>query len=831
MCNICGHESLHHSNLGCDFTTCSCEGFKGKTFEEVENNNNSEKSPTQNVREKLDAWDLNTQAFKSSPPMNTKQESQIHKQVSPSEKWDEFEKNWKIIDELMADDKYEEANNELDFILGKNFENITVWVTKGHVCFNLKKYDEALIYYGNALILDKQDDKKLNKGNHEILFFLAKTHNRNGDDEKSIEFLKHTLAIKEDFIPALDLLGILYRDSEKIDLAIEQFKKILNIEKNNVDAYDHLGYCYELEEKWDESIEYFNKSKHMEGKDESDIYSDIHLAHCYLNKKDLEHAEQLINNQKILENETQYSLQIRAEIYEAQGRIEDSLYAYQKELSSYSGNRSGVWFDLGFLYDKIGEPILSLEYYKRFVELESLTSNVAQNMGLVLSSIGKDEEAIKLFDTALKKDPKNLALLKNQSRFYKNLKQFDNAMKFIDKAMKIEPKNPWVLHQKALLLMEIGELSDSLQIFKSIQSMPELKDDAPSKELILNNIGWNHIKNNDNEKGLEYIEQALKINSTKPYILDSKAVALYNLGRYKESKKSYEEKFELTGNEKDRLWIIDCLIRLAKECERGSVDEKKYYEEALEIINLNLKTYASPDNLTFYYKGIVYLQLKKYEEAHKFQMIVIKNDPLDSYAWDELGDISNLNGNPSQALIYFKKSTELEPRFYNCKEYAKCLSIVENYDDALFWIDQSIKFESTVEVYNYKGNIFYKMKKYSDALNCYEEALKIESNDGLVLQNKANLLRTIGKYEEAIKFFNMSIAVKSTFDNNIRKILTYIDWKKFEKALDLCNQALVKFPDDSVEILERMIGIFRNMKNQNMVKEYKEKLQKLKDLK
>jgi tetratricopeptide (TPR) repeat protein len=519
------------------------------------------------------------------------------------------------------------------------------------------------------------------------------------------------------------------------------------------------------------------------------------------------------------------------EIYEIQGRIEDSLYAYQKELSSYSGNRSGVWFDLGFLYDKIGEPILSLEYYKRFVELESLTSNVALNMGLVLSSIGKDEEAIKLFDTAIEKDPKNLALLKNQSRFYKNLKQFDNAMKFIDKAMKIEPKNPWVLHQKALLLMEIGELSDSLQIFKSIQSMPELKDDAPSKELILNNIGWNHIKNNDNEKGLEYIEQALKINSTKPYILDSKAVALYNLGRYKESKKSYEEKFELTGNEKDRLSIIDCLIQLAKECERGSVDEKKYCEEALEIINLNLKTYASPDTLTFYYKGIVYLQLKKYEEAHKFQMIVIKNDPLDSYAWDELGDISNLNGNPSQALIYFKKSTELEPRFYNCKEYAKCLSIVKNYDDALFWIDQSIKFESTVEGYNYKGNIFYKMKKYSDALNCYEEALKIESNDGLVLQNKANLLRTIGKYEEAIKFFNMSIAVKSTFDNNIRKILTYIDWKKFEKALDLCNQALVKFPDDSVEILERMIGIFRNMKNQNMVKEYKEKLQKLKDLK
>ena len=64
--------------------------------------------------------------------------------------------------------------------------------------------------------------------------------------------------------------------------------------------------------------------------------------------------------------------------------------------------------------------------------------------------------------------------------------------------------------------------------------------------MILNNIGWAMIKQGEYEKGLEYVEDALKINPNIDYILDSKGQALRSLKKYKEAIKLYEEKYKLS---------------------------------------------------------------------------------------------------------------------------------------------------------------------------------------------------------------------------------------------------------------------------------------------
>ena len=141
MCVICEHQAHHHSESGCQLTTCSCIKFEENMpinpEEKIEIQKNS---ATQNIREKSDKWALNPQAFKNSLPTITKQESPQDRQISQSEIWDEVEANWKRIDELNDNGEYEKIDRELDIILEIKFENISAWIKKGHNYVNLEKF-------------------------------------------------------------------------------------------------------------------------------------------------------------------------------------------------------------------------------------------------------------------------------------------------------------------------------------------------------------------------------------------------------------------------------------------------------------------------------------------------------------------------------------------------------------------------------------------------------------------------------------------------------------------------------------------------------------------
>jgi tetratricopeptide (TPR) repeat protein len=49
----------------------------------------------------------------------------------------------------------------------------------------------------------------------------------------------------------------------------------------------------------------------------------------------------------------------------------------------------------------------------------------------------------------------------------------------------------------------------------------------------------------------------------------------------------------------------------------------------------------------------------------------------------------------------------------------------------------------------------------------YDEALRLDPNDGLVLKNRGNVLRIIGKYAEAIADYRKALTLK--VDDSIKK--------------------------------------------------------------
>ncbi|MCD6387429.1 MAG: tetratricopeptide repeat protein, partial [Methanophagales archaeon] len=55
------------------------------------------------------------------------------------------------------------------------------------------------------------------------------------------------------------------------------------------------------------------------------------------------------------------------------------------------------------------------------------------------------------------------------------------------------------------------------------------------------------------------------------------------------------------------------------------------------------------------------------------------------------------------------------------------------------------------EAWNNKGVALSKLRRYEEAIECFNRALKINQNDAEAWNNKGNVLDELGKYEEAVE--------------------------------------------------------------------------------
>ena len=111
----CGHPNTSHPEVGCDFTECSCEKFRGAGLDD-EQIEQVAKKLFENLA-KLDK--LDPQAFKKNIPKQVRQKPIEDRQTSQSEIWDAVEANWTKIDELTEAGEYQKVDLEIDIILEK----------------------------------------------------------------------------------------------------------------------------------------------------------------------------------------------------------------------------------------------------------------------------------------------------------------------------------------------------------------------------------------------------------------------------------------------------------------------------------------------------------------------------------------------------------------------------------------------------------------------------------------------------------------------------------------------------------------------------------------
>lgn len=190
-----------------------------------------------------------------------------------------------------------------------------------------------------------------------------------------------------------------------------------------------------------------------------------------------------------------------------------------------------------------------------------------------------------------------------------NLKE---ALKIFDAILEENPFHSEALHQKVMVSINFDPKKDEKlpSAYKAIRLEIDI-----DKSMELNDIGADLAMMGRYQEALSYYDDSLKANPRNHLAISNKGLAYANLGKPEKGLQLIEKSLSIEPKFVEGLTNIIVPLQML-----GRLDDAlKYLEKAL---NIDPKfVYA------WYYKGIMFINEKKYEEAFECFEEAIKLDP------------------------------------------------------------------------------------------------------------------------------------------------------------------------------------------------------------
>jgi tetratricopeptide (TPR) repeat protein len=153
--------------------------------------------------------------------------------------------------------------------------------------------------------------------------------------------------------------------------------------------------------------------------------------------------------------------------------------------------------------------------------------------------------------------------------------------------------------------------------------------------------------------------------------------------------------------------------------------------------------------------------------------------------------------------------------------YAKGLALSDGskYQEALEAFTQATVADSTFyQAWRYQGLIFEFLQKYEQALTAYQKAIdnNRDKNDFTLYAEQGGILKNLTRYPEALNSFNQAIKLKPNHPWNYNnRGLVYADLKEWDLALDDLKKAIMENPKNAQFYYNRAI-VNKNRVYQNL---------------
>ncbi len=190
-------------------------------------------------------------------------------------------------------------------------------------------------------------------------------------------------------------------------------------------------------------------------------------------------------------------------------------------------------------------------------------------------------KALEYFETAFKKDPKNIDVLQALGGFLQRERKYGEAIRYLDKAIDLKPADPWAYFLRGKVLMEAKNYPDALR--DATKAVELAKDLFPNPWCLLGDV---HYYNEKYDDAIAAYSKALDIDSRYWYALYSRAESFERQSKPDMAEIEYSRMVEKSPDDPDIARIAgDFYYNHSKFTEAFD-----YFKKSLDLYNKRLET-------------------------------------------------------------------------------------------------------------------------------------------------------------------------------------------------------------------------------------------------
>ena len=390
----------------------------------------------------------------------------------------------------------------------------------------------------------------------------------------------------------------------------------------------------------------------------------------------------------------------------------------------------------GIKAHKAGQVQKADRLYTAILKVHPKNPDANHNMGVLAVGLGKVQEALPFFKTALEANPAT-------AQFW---------LSYIDALVKLNK----LAAAKAVLDQAKDNGAKGAGFDELVQRLKGLVDasvkvQAPPQDQV------ESILNLYNQGQLAAaVEQAQSLTEQYPeafIVWNILGAAHKGLGKIVEASRAFKKVTELNPNYADGYSNFGVTLK----------DQGKL-KEAIDACNKALA--IKPDYAEAHYNmGIVFMGQGKLEEAIEAYNKALAIKPGYADAWSNIGSALQDQGKLEEAVEAYNKALAIKPDYAESwnnmgaalQDQGKLEEAVEAYNRAI-----DVK-PDCADAYNNMGNALQEQGKLKEAIEAYKKTIAIKPNYASAYNNMGNALQEQGKLKEAIEAYKKMIAIKPDY--------------------------------------------------------------------
>ncbi|PIF05977.1 MAG: hypothetical protein CSA36_04040 [Draconibacterium sp.] len=490
----------------------------------------------------------------------------------------------------------------------------------------------------------------------------------------------------------------------------------------------------------------------------------------------------------------------------------------------------------------LGNPQNAVQILSGCLEIDPRASAAMYELANIHAANNDFTSASLLLEKAISIDDKNVWYKQLLAQIYQQTRRFKDAAAIYAQLLQKDPDNQEYLYTKAILLTNAKDYQAAIETYNQLErktgineqisvakqqlyvlngqadkafvEIQKLIDSNPGESKYYGLLADLYLSQDDRENALKYYNKVLEMEPENGFVH-------FSLANYYLSENNIEKAFKETeegfSNESvDLQTKIQMYIMLVTNRDKTSLTDS----QEVRLIHILREEYPEEYLVHTLYADFLFRK-EKFTEGREELLKALEIETGDYMVWERLLFVEN-DLQKWQAL--YEHSKEAVDVFPNQSQlyfmHALAALQLEKFDETVKSIDEGLDFVIEDEKLKgqflmLKGEAAYKQDKLNEAFRLFNEALELDSENYIAMNNYAYYLAVAGR--DLDKAERLSGKVVQQFPGNPTYLDTYA-WVLFKKgeymqAKHYMESAIVNGGKENPTLLEHLGDIFYMLKN------------------